>query len=187
MPARVWGVALGLSGVAVMMGAEAIRGLGGDLLGEVACVVAALSYAFAGVFGRRFARVAPLVTATGQLSASTLILLPIALAVERPWTGPWPSATTWGALVALALFSTALGYILYFRLLATAGATNVLLVTLLMPVMATALGVVVLGERLELWQLVGVGFIALGLAVVDGRALVLAAGRRVMRLRALHA
>ena len=141
------------------------------LAAQLACMAAALSYAFAGVFGRRFRRlgVAPMATATGQVIASSVILLPVMLVVDRPWTLPLPSTPTIGALIGVAALSTALGYVLYFRILATAGATNLLLVPLLIPVSAVFLGVAVLGE-VVLWKhLVGMALITAGLAAIDGR------------------
>lgn len=171
-PARIVGVVAGLVGVAVMIGPEVLRGLGTHVWAQVAILGAALSYAFAGVFGRRFKAlgVKPMHTATGQVTASSLMLLPVSLWVDQPWTLDMPGWDTWGALMGLAVLSTALAYILYFRILATAGATNVLLVTLLVPVSAILLGVAFLGESLETDSLIGMGLIALGLAVIDGRA-----------------
>ena len=121
------------------------------MLAQFAVLAAAVSYAFAGVFGRRFRKlgIAPMAAATGQVTASTIMLLPLALLVDRPWTLPMPSAETWAAILGTAALSTALGYILYFRILATAGATNLLLVTFLIPVSAILLGALVLGERLS--------------------------------------
>ena len=178
-PARVGGVVLGLAGVAVMIGPQALSTLGVAVVAQLACLAAAVAYAFAGVFGRRFRRlgVAPMATAAGQLTASSLILLPIWLLVDQPWTLPLPGAPTLAALLALAALSTALAYILYFRILATAGATNLLLVTLLIPVSAVLLGVGLLGERLLAQHMAGMALIALGLAVIDGRVLA-RSGRR---------
>jgi drug/metabolite transporter (DMT)-like permease len=166
---RVLGTLIGLGGVSVMMGPDAMAGLEGDTVAQLACVGAAVSYAFAGVYGRRFGDVPPLVTATGQLTAASAMLVPLAALADAPWTRTPPAARTWAAVIGIALVSTALGYVLYFRILATAGATNVLLVTLLIPVTATALGVMILGETLEPRQLVGMALIGAGLAVVDGR------------------
>ena len=110
-------------------------------------------------------------TATGQVTASTLILAPVALLVETPWTLAMPSAPVWLSVLGLALLSTAFAYILYFRILAKAGATNVLLVTLLVPVSAILLGALILGERLEPRHFAGMALIAAGLAAIDGRLL----------------
>ncbi|HET6222376.1 MAG TPA: DMT family transporter [Dongiaceae bacterium] len=168
---RLGGVLLGLAGVAVMIGPDALKGLGLDVLAEIAVLGAALSYACAGIFGRRFRGLPPLVTATGQVTATTLMMLPVALALDRPWLLPLPGAVTWTALLGLALVCTALAYVLYFRILATAGATNLLLVTFLIPVSALFLGMTILGERLDPRDFAGMALIGLGLAAIDGRPL----------------
>lgn len=170
-PPRASGVAIGFAGVVVMIGPAALHEARTDLLAQLACLGAAVSYAFAGVYGRRFRRLglAPLQTAFGQVAASSLVLVPLALLVERPWTPPLPGLPTWAAIAALAVLSTALAYALYFRILARAGATNVLLVTFLVPVSAILLGAAVLGERLQPRGFAGMALIGLGLAAIDGR------------------
>jgi len=170
-PGRLAGVLLGLAGVAVMLGPDALGGLGADVLAQLAVLAAALSYAFAGVWGRRFKRlgIVPLAAASGQVTASSLILLPIALLVDRPWTLAPPAWPVWGAVIGIAVLSTALGYVIYFRILASAGATNLLLVTFLMPVTAVLLGVLVLGEHLAARHFLGMALIGAGLAAIDGR------------------
>jgi drug/metabolite transporter (DMT)-like permease len=172
-PNRLAGVLIGLVGVMVIVGADALAGIGSDVLAQIAVLAATLSYAFAGVFGRRFRRmgVEPIATAAGQVMASTLMLLPVALLVDRPWTLPLPGAPVWAAILGLAALSTALGYVLYFRILATAGATNLLLVTFLIPVSAVVLGFLVLGERLDARHFLGMALIGIGLAAIDGRLL----------------
>lgn len=168
---RIAGLLIGFAGVVAMIGPGALEALGNDVLAQLAVLAAAVSYAFAGVFGRRFKRlgVPPLATAAGQVCASSLLLVPLALLVDRPWTLPLPSGQAAAAVLALALLSTAVAYILYFRLLASAGATNLLLVTFLIPVSAIALGALVLGERLEPKHFAGMALIGLGLAYIDGR------------------
>lgn len=168
---RLGGVALGFAGVVVMIGPAALAGLGDSVAAQVACLLAAASYAVSGVYGRRFARlgVAPMATATGMLTASALVLVPLALLVDRPLALPAPSLSAVGALLAVALVSTAFAYILYFKLLASAGATNLLLVTFLVPVSAILLGVLILGETLAVKHLLGMALIGLGLAAIDGR------------------
>lgn len=168
---RLFGVIFGFIGGAIMTGGAAVQAFDVDVLAQLAILVAALSYAFAGVFGRRFRAmgVAPLATATGQVTASTMMLVPVMLGVDQPWMLPWLSVNMIGAVTCLALFSPALAYILYFRGLATAGATNLLLVTFLIPVSAVLLGVQVLGETLQARHIVGMALIAIGLAAVDGR------------------
>jgi drug/metabolite transporter (DMT)-like permease len=167
--ARLFGLAAGLCGVVVMIGPDFLRELGTNVLAQLACLAAAISYAFAGVYGRRFRGEPALRVATGQLTASTIILTPLVMLIDRPRMLPLPSANAIAALVALATLSTALGYLIYFRLLARAGATNVLLVTFLIPVSAILLGTLVLGEQLAARHIVGMIAIALGLAAIDGR------------------
>ncbi|MGQ0582082.1 MAG: DMT family transporter [Reyranella sp.] len=165
---KLFGVLAGLAGVAILIGPD----LGGSIWGQIACLAAALSYAFAGVYGRRFQAmgVAPMQAAAGQVTASAMLILPIMLIVDRPWElAALPSAAVWAALASLALLSTALAYVLYFRILAAAGATNLLLVTFLIPVTAILLGAAFLGERLEPRQFAGTTLIGLGLAAIDGR------------------
>ncbi len=167
---KVAALLIGLLGVVVLIGPSALVG-SSTLWGQVACLAAALSYAFAGIYGRRFRRmgIAPAEAAAGQLTASTVLILPIMLVIDRPWMVPPPSLTVWLALGALALLSTALAYVLYFRILAAAGATVLLLVTFLIPVPAILLGALVLGEQLEPRHYAGMALIGLGLAVIDGR------------------
>ena len=169
--AKMAGVALGLIGVAVMLGPDLLGSLGANLLAQLFCLAAALSYALAGIFGRRFRRlgVPPVATAAGQLLASTAILLPLMLLWDQPWTLPMPAPETWGALIGIGLLSTALAYVLYFRILATAGATNLLLVTFLIPVTAILLGILFLGERIAGVEILGMLLIGAGLACMDGR------------------
>jgi drug/metabolite transporter (DMT)-like permease len=156
-----------------MVGPAVLAGLGVDLLAQLAILAATLSYAFAGVFGRRFRGmgVAPLETASGQVTASALMLLPLACLADRPWTLPPPDLPVWAAVIGLAALSTALAYVIYFRLLATAGATNLVLVTFLIPVSAILLGSLVLGEHLDHRHFAGMALIGLGLAAIDGRLL----------------
>jgi len=168
-PARTAGVLTGFAGVAVMVGLEALEGLSAGFAGQLAVLGAALSYACAGLYGRRLRGLAPEVAACGQLTFSSLLAVPLALAIDRPWNLPPPDAATVASVLALGLLGTALGYAVYFRILANAGAVNLLLVTLLMPAVAVLLGAGVLGESLAPRQLAGMALIALGLAVVDGR------------------
>lgn len=166
---RLTGVLLGIAGVVVIIGPPALAGLAGDLLGQLAVVAAALSYACAGLWGRRLRAHPPLVIAAGMVSMSTLVMLGLAGLVDRPWTLPAPSAAAVAATLTLALVCTALAYLLYFRILALAGATSLALVTFLIPPAAILLGVVVLGERLAGTDGAGMGLIGLGLAAIDGR------------------
>lgn len=169
--AKVAALLAGLAGVVALVGPDALTRSAGPW-GQIACLGAALSYAFAGVYGRRFQRMgaAPVEAAAGQVTASAMLMLPIMLIAEPPWTmAAAPSAVVWLALAGLSLLSTALAYVLYFRILAAAGATNLLLVTFLIPVTAILLGAVILGERLEPRHFAGMALIGLGLAAIDGR------------------
>ncbi|HYE00641.1 MAG TPA: DMT family transporter [Alphaproteobacteria bacterium] len=171
-PARLGGVLCGIAGVAAMVGPAALaEGFGADIAAQLAVLAAALSYALAGLYGRRFRGLglAPLATAFGQVAATTAMMLPLVLLVDRPWTLPAPGPAALGAVLGLALLCTALAYVLYFRLLATAGATNLMLVTFLIPVSAILLGGLLLGERLAAQHLLGMALIGLGLAAIDGR------------------
>jgi len=173
-PNRLAGVLLGLGGIVVMIGPDALQGFGLNVLAQMAVVGAAVSYAFAGIYGKRFKDTPPIVVSAGQITCTTLLMIPMALVVDRPWLLPLPSLKIWGAILGLALLSTVLAYTIYFNLLATAGATNVLLVTLLIPVSALWLGITILGEHLDMHHFMGLGLIGLGLAIIDGRVLQIA-------------
>jgi drug/metabolite transporter (DMT)-like permease len=166
--AKAAGLGLGFAGVVVMLAGE---GLGGDGVAMLACLMAALSYGVAGVWGRRFrARgVAPLATALGQVTASSVMLLPVWLWADAPWAMAMPGLRPVAAVVGLAGLSTALAYVLFFRVLASAGATSLSLVTFLIPVSATALGWALLGERLTVQDVAGFALILAGLLAIDGR------------------
>ena len=171
---KALGAVAGLAGVAVMTGTDlALGGWTGEVWGQVAVLGTALSYALAGVYARRFARagVAPLQVAAGQTTTASLWLLPWVFL----WDGPAAlsalsaSAGIWAAILALAGFSTAFAYILYFRIVASAGAVNVVLVTFLAPPVTILLGGVFLAERLGLRHFAGLALIGLGLSLIDGR------------------
>ena len=170
---RLAGALIGLAGVAAMLGPELLGGFADRLVAESAALLAALSYAAASVFARRFRRLGltPIEVAAGQVTASSFVLLPLALLVDTPWRLPTPGAAAIAALIAIGALSTALAYGVYFRILAGAGAVNVTLVTLLAPATAILLGAAVLGERLAARDFLGLAIIGLGLAVIDGRLL----------------
>ncbi len=175
--ARLGGVLLGALGVALLIGLEALQGLQTQVGPSLLVLVAALSYALAGLYGRRFRGEPALATATGQVCCSTLWLLPVTLAVDQPWSLPLPAWGSLAAIGALGLFSTALAYRLYFRILALAGATNLLLVTLMIPPSAIALSALFLAQPVGLAEGAGFAVIALGLLLLDGRALRALSGR----------
>lgn len=169
---RSIGVIFGVLGVVVLIGPDTLQGLGSkDISGEAACLLAALSYALAGIYGRRFKGLPSLKVATGQLTSAAIVMLPIAAITDRFWMLPMPSSTAWGALAGIALLCTVVAYILYFRILATAGATNLLLVTFLLPVSALILGHLVLGEQIKPVAIAGMALIGGGLIAIDGRLL----------------
>ncbi len=168
---RFAGVLAGFVGVVVMIGPAALAGLGGEALAQLAVLTAAFSYALAGIFGRRFRGLDPTIIACGQVTCSTALLIPLVLAIDRPWMLPPPGAATWAAMIGIAVLSTALAYILYFRILTLAGATNLMLVTFLIPISALLLGILFLGETITIGQLAGMALIAAGLACIDGRLL----------------
>lgn len=172
-PARLLGVVFGVAGIAVMIGVDAFKGASTGILAQIACLIATLSYAIASIYGRRFADsgMTPLAVATGQVLTSALIMLPIALASDAMWTLPMPGLSFWLATGAIAIFSTSLAYYLYFQLLESAGASNSLLVTFLIPIVAILLGVGFLGERITANQAAGIALIAAGLILLDGRVL----------------
>jgi drug/metabolite transporter (DMT)-like permease len=168
--ARLIGLVAGFFGVAIVIGPDLLHEFGSNLAAEVASLLGALSFATAGVYGRRFRNEPSLVVSTGQLIASTIILAPTAALIDRPWNLPIPSPAALYSLLALAVLSTALGYLVYFRILSRAGATNVMLVNLLMPVSTILLGILILDEHITSRHLAGLAIIAVGLAAVDGRA-----------------
>ena len=168
-PAKLAGMLLGLAGTAVLIGPSAFQASHIPLWAVLLPIGAAMSYGFAATYGKRFRDLPAPVTAAGQLTASSLMMLPTALLVDHPWQIPFPPVSAVAAILALALLSTAFGYILFFRIMALAGATNTSLVTLLVPPSAILLGALFLGERLQLVDLVGMVLIGLALLVLDGR------------------
>jgi drug/metabolite transporter (DMT)-like permease len=168
---KVVGVLIGLIGVVILYSREESF-LAGHSSGIVLCLGAALSYGFAGLWGRRkLTGIPPITSATGQLMCSSVIMGFVTSFVDHPWQLHMPSVTTWLALFGLATFSTALAYILFFRILLRSGATNVMLVTLLIPVTAICLGHIFLGELIDAREIVGAIVIGSALIIVDGRAL----------------
>ncbi len=165
---RLAGVLFGWSGVAVLIGIDALNGVGMKVAGQVAVLGAALLYAFAAIFGRRFKDIDPVVVAAGMLTGSTLIMIPLAFIIEQPFSLN-PTPVTWAALFGLSAISTSLAYIIYFYVLSKAGATNILLVTFLIPVSAIFLGMMVLGETPGWNAFSGMGLIFIGLVFIDGR------------------
>lgn len=175
---KISGTLIGLAGTVVLFAPQLAIGADAPLWAMALPLAAAISYGFAAVWGRQFRDVAPPVAAAGQLTASTLIILPVVLLHDAPWQLPMPPLGAVSAVLALAFLSTALAYILYFRLISTAGATNASLVTLLVPPSAILLSTMFLGERMGAEDWLGLVFIILGLLILDGRLT-----DRIMRAR----
>lgn len=166
-PSRLGGILLGVVGTAVMVGPGALTGLGAPVWAQLCVLGASITYGLAVIFARRFRALPSDVVATGQLTASAVIM---ALVVGLGASGIGAaSPAAWSSVAALGLLSTALAYILYFNLVASAGATNTSLVTLIVPVSAILLGVLFLGESLDIYELIGMALIGLGLVTIDGR------------------
>lgn len=170
-PGKIAGLLLGFTGVVVMIGPDAIAELGDEVFAQVAVVLAALSYAIAGTYGRRFGAlgIKPVISAASQVTMSALMLGAFVLLTEDLSPLVDVDVKVWSAVATLAVFSTAVAYILYFRILASAGVTNLMLVTFLIPVTAIILGVLILGERLGPSERIGMVLIALALVAIDGR------------------
>jgi len=168
---KVIGAGLGIAGVAFIMGPSALTNFNLSNLAQLAILGATLSYAFAGVWGKTaLAGQLPLMNALGMLIGSTVLMIPIVLVFDG-LPNLALSLGVWGALIGMAVLSTALAYFLYFAILVRAGAANLLLVTLLIPPVAIGLGAVFLDERIGIEAWIGFAIIGLGFAVTDGRLL----------------
>jgi drug/metabolite transporter (DMT)-like permease len=166
---RAAGVLIGFAGVVLLVGPEALAGLGTALLAQLACILATVSYGFALIWARRMRGLDGVVVAGGQFLFATPVSILLACIVDRPWTLAFPGPAALASVAGLALLSTAAAYIVYFRLMQRYGAGNASLVTMLIPVSAMALGALVLDERPEPLSLAGFAVIVAGLALVDGR------------------
>ena len=168
---KIIGVLLGLIGVLILVGYDALLDGSNKFIGAMAIMGAAIFYSLAGIWGKKFKsmNMDPVAISTGQLICSSFLLLPVVLFVDQPWRLIFPGLNVWIALFGIALFSTSLAYILYFKILSSSGATNVLLVTFLIPVSAVLLGVFFLSEEFEIQYLYGMMFIGAGLIFIDGR------------------
>jgi drug/metabolite transporter (DMT)-like permease len=167
---RLIGVLFGWMGVAVLIGIEALSGVGVKIAAQAAVLGAAILYAVAAIYGRRFKDIDPVVVTAGMLTGSFVIMIPLTFMMEQPLTLD-PTPATWAALFGLSAVSTALAYIIYFYVLSRAGATNILLVTFLIPVSAIFLGIMVLGETPGWNVFAGMLLIFMGLIFIDGRLL----------------
>jgi len=168
---KLFGVIVGITGVGILVGPEMLFGEQTTVIGMLCGLGGALFYGLSGIWARRLRGTPPLQTATCQLLASTVLLAPVTMWVDRPWSLPMPEWHVVAAVLGLALLTTALGYIVFFRILAVSGPTNAMLVTLLNPVTAIALGVFILGEILADRHIAGALVIGLALILIDGRVL----------------
>jgi drug/metabolite transporter (DMT)-like permease len=172
-PLRILGVLLGLGGIIVMIGPEAMKGFSNSLLAQIACLISTIFYGYAAIYGRKLGQssMTPMVVATGQVMTAGLIMLPVMLWFDRPWERAMPSTESLLAALALGIPATAIAYIFYFKTIDRAGATNAMLVAFIMPVIAVLLGIAFLGEVLTGGQVMGAALIAAGLIAIDGRLL----------------
>jgi len=181
------GVICGIAGVIFIIGPGVLSGPRGSVLGQLGCLFAAMCYAASAIYSRRFKAIPPIVVAGVQAGIAAIMVLPLALAVDHPWRLSAPGPTTWAALFALGLLSTAMAYAIYFRLLASAGATNTVLVTFLIPITALLLGAMFLSEKIDPREIGGMGCIILGLAIIDGRVLKLFRTANAAKAEEVHA
>ena len=168
---RIAGLVVGLAGVILLRG-EDLGFASGQGLGILLCLAGAFCYGISALIARRhLVDTPPLAAATFQMLASTLMMIVVAAVVERPWQLPMPGLPTWLAVFGLAALSTALAYIVFFQILRRSGATNVMLVTLLIPVTAILLGHFALGESVSRREIFGALVIGSALLLIDGRVL----------------
>ncbi|MGF6257882.1 DMT family transporter [Ensifer sp. LBL] len=162
---KLVGILAGMTGISLIIGMEAFGGLGEQLLPQLAVVLATVCYAGAAIFGRGFKGLDPMMPAAGSLIAGTALLIPVSLVVDRPWTLA-PSAGSLLALVGLAVFSTALAFAIYFRLIQTLGSVGATAQAYLRVPIGVAIGALFLGERLSDTAWIGLGCVIVGVAAM---------------------
>ena len=168
---KVAGIVIGIIGVAILKGAS-LFGSASQSIGILLCLGAAASYGLGGLWAKmKLTGTAPLSMATGQLLVSSAIMLVLAIAFSDPAELLHASLASWLAILGLALLATSFAYIIFFRVVARSGPANVLLVTMMIPVSAIAMGAAVLGESLEPMEIIGALVIILALLIIDGRVL----------------
>jgi len=185
---KLIGIGLGFCGVIVLIGPGLLLNIDASVIGELACVAASISYATSNIFGRRFVSMGlkPLEIAFGQVSSSSLILLPLACWVDQPWTLALPPIYAILSVVALGMLCTRIAYLLFFHVLTRSGAVAIALVTLLIPPSAITLGAVVLGEPISAQNLIGMALIAIGLMAVNRRKALIKAQDDETLLQPVH-
>jgi drug/metabolite transporter (DMT)-like permease len=180
-PAKIIGLLVGFGGLVLVVGPSALGGVGQDVVAQLACLLATFCFAAAVIYARKLGQtIAPMAAATGQILAAAIMLAPLPLMFEAPFAGPPPPLMAIAAVLMLSLVATSLAYLIFFRLIDSAGAGNAMLIALVMPPVALVLGVVVLGERLTSGDIAGMALILVGLVIIDGRLVArLAPGRAV--------
>nr|WP_321260637.1 DMT family transporter [uncultured Pseudodesulfovibrio sp.] len=166
---KLSGAALGLGGVATLIGTDALIGFGDHVFGQIAIMGAALSYACAATYARRLTGMPPTVMGCLQLSAASLVMAPVVLIMTRPWELPMPGLETLAAITGLGLLCSTIASLIFFRILTSAGATNISLVTLLIPFSASTLGISFLGEPFTMRLIIGMLIVSAAAILIDGR------------------
>ncbi|TPI71352.1 EamA/RhaT family transporter [Mesorhizobium sp. B3-1-3] len=162
---KLVGVGAGIVGICLIIGTEALGGLGHELWAQLAIVIATISYAGAAIFGRGFKGLDPMIPAAGSMLCGAVMLVPFSLIVDRPWTLA-PSAASILALLGLSVFSTALAFVIYFRLIHTLGSVGTTSQAYLRVPIGVGIGAIVLGESLGPAALVGMAFVVAGVAAM---------------------
>jgi drug/metabolite transporter (DMT)-like permease len=162
---KLIGVVAGMAGICLIVGMQALTGLGEQLTAQIVTVLAAACYAGAAIFSRGFKGLDPIVPAAGSLLCGAAVLIPISLVVEQPWTLA-PSTNSMLALLGLAVFSTAFAFVIYFRLIQTLGSVGTTAQAYLRVPIGVALGVLFLGERLSTTAWIGLGCVVIGVAAM---------------------
>ncbi len=160
-----FGVAAGLTGICLVVGVDALNGLGQDVMAQLALVLSAVMFGAAALFGRNFNGLDSMVPAAGSMICGAIILIPLSLVIDRPWTLT-PSTASIVALIALAVFSTALAFVIYFRLIQTLGSVGATAQAYLRVPLGVGLGVVFLGETLSPTVWIGLVFVVVGIAAM---------------------
>ena len=158
---KLFGVAAGLVGICLIIGVEALGGLGRELLAQLAIVAASVCYAGAAIFGKGFKDLDPMMPAAGSLICGAFVLVPASLLVDQPWRLE-PSSASVLALIAVAVVSTALAFVIYFRLVQTLGSVGTTAQSYLRVPIGVAIGMVFLGETLSPTAWIGLGCVVAG-------------------------
>jgi drug/metabolite transporter (DMT)-like permease len=162
---KLFGVVAGMAGICLIIGVQAFHGIGEQVVAQIAIVTATICYAGGAVFSRGFRGLDPMAPAAGSLLCGAAILLPVSVVFERPWTLA-PSMTSVLALLGLAIFSTAIAFVIYFRLIQTLGSVGTTAQAYLRVPIGVALGVLLLGEKLSPTALIGLACVVIGVAAM---------------------